>query len=55
MANHIVRKGSIYRIGVVIETETNLYFYRIRSEISYFQNYNAIPNIYIYINTHTDG
>jgi hypothetical protein len=38
----VVRKGSIYRTGVVLKTKTNLYFYRMWCGI-YFQNYYSIP------------
>ena len=42
--NHVVRKGSIYRTGVVLKTKTNLYFYRMWYGISYFQNYYSITS-----------
>jgi hypothetical protein len=38
----VVRKGSIYRTGVVLKTKVNLYFYRMWCGI-YFQNYYSIP------------
>jgi len=41
---HNVRKGSIYKNGVVLETKTNLHVYRIWYGISYFQKYYSIPN-----------
>jgi hypothetical protein len=44
MATQVVRKGSIYRTGVVLKTKTQLYFYRMWCGISYFQNYYSIPN-----------
>jgi hypothetical protein len=44
MDNHVVRKCSMYRTEVVLKTKSYLYYYRMRFGISYFQNYNAIPN-----------
>jgi hypothetical protein len=44
MATHVVRKGSLYRTGVVLKTKTKLYFYRMWCGISYFQMYYSIPN-----------
>jgi len=44
MATHVVRKGSIYRTGVVLKTKTKLYFYRMWCGISYIQNYYSVPN-----------
>jgi hypothetical protein len=44
MATHVVRKDSIHRTGVVLNTTTKLYFYRMWYRISYFQNYYSLPN-----------
>jgi hypothetical protein len=39
----VVRKGSIYRTGVVLKIKVNLYSYRMWCGISHFQNYYSIP------------
>ena len=44
MATHVVSKGSIYRIVVVLKTTTKFYFCRMWCGISYFQNLYSIPN-----------
>ena len=44
MATHVVSKGSIYRIGVVLKTTTKLYVCRMWCGISYFQNLYSITN-----------
>jgi hypothetical protein len=45
MANHVVRKGSIYRTGVVLRTKTNIYFYRMWCGISYYHtSKTTMPN-----------
>ena len=38
VATQALRKGSIYRTGVVLKTTTKLYFYRMWCGMSYFQN-----------------
>jgi hypothetical protein len=44
MANHVVKKGRIYRTEVVLKAKSKPYLYRMWCGISYFPNYKAVPN-----------
>ena len=41
MAIHVLRKGSIYRTGVLLQTKTNLYFYRMWYGIKTISSYQT--------------
>ena len=42
MATHVVRKDRVFSNEIVLQTKTNLYFYRMWYGISYFQHYYSI-------------
>ena len=67
---HVVRNGSIYRTGVVLKTETNLYFYRMwcgitpkttipyqthSPSISWYYNLKSTKLVYSHTGTKTSG